>query len=215
MYISPKIKDMIRHEGGFPLSDTCLEKLLSDGEEIILGKEEYIIEPGTIDKNIWITFSGVSKAVYFNGKKPCIIGFSGPATITMSPICQILGRPAFCGFQTVTECILLRINKKRFDQLMEESAEFSRWMYGIMISQFCALELKIQLLSEGDIVNNFKAVIKRQMKLDSEDFDRHRNDLLRVVSSKDLASYLGITQSYLSNIRKAIIEDERNKNNSN
>ena len=87
---------------------------------------------------------------------------------------------------------------------MEESHEFSRWMFGMSVSQLCALELKAQMLSEGDVMSNYKAIMNRKMQLDNV-FDPNRSNLLAIVSSKDLASYLGITQSYLSNIKKAML----------
>ena len=101
---------------------------------------------------------------------------------------------------------MVRIDKKDFDSLMEESHEFARWMFGMSVGQLCALELKAQMLSEGDVASNYEAMMKRQMKLDKNGFDPNRPNLPSIVSSKDLASYLGITQSYLSNLRKALLE---------
>lgn len=204
------LKNAIRSEGGFKLSEDILDAFLSKGELIQVGPKEYFIEPGVIDKSIWITASGVTKAVYFDGKKECILGFSGPGTITMSPISFIIGKPAFCGFQTITACDMVRISKADFDSLMEESHEFARWMFGILLSQFCALELKAQMLSESDVSANYKNMLKRKMMLDKNGFDPNRPNLLSIVSSKDIASYLGITQSYLSNLRKAIHTQDKN-----
>ncbi len=104
---------------------------------------------------------------------------------------------------------MLRVAKKDFDALMLESHEFARWMFGIMVSQFCALELKGQMLSESDVISNYQNMLKRQMRLDENGFDPNRPNLLSIVSSKDIASYLGITQSYLSNLRKMLHEQER------
>lgn len=203
--------DLVRNEGGFALSNEVLKKFLSKGSQKILNKEEYLIKPGEVDKSLWITESGITKAVINEGNKEYVVGFSGPGTITMSPISQILGKPAFCGFQTITYCRMIKIENEDFVNLMEESHEFALWMYGVLMHQLCALELKSRNLSEGDAMTNFKHIVKRQMQLDQDGFDPKRPDLLPLISSKDLASYLGITQSYLSNIRKAIIEEERKK----
>lgn len=203
------LKQCIRSEGGFPLSDAILDKFLDMGEYVKLGPQQFIIAPGSVDKSLWITARGVTKAVYFDGKKEKVIGFSGPGTITLSPVSFAIGKPAFCAFQTVNECQLLRVRKSDFDRLVAESHEFARWMIGILVSQFTALELKSQMLSEGDIHSNYKQLVKRQMKLDPDGFDPNRPGLLSIVSSRDLASYLGITQSYLSNIRKDILDKER------
>lgn len=200
------LKNAIRTEGGFPLSTDLLNEFLALGTLIKMPSKSYIIEPGKIDKSVWITGSGVTKAIYFDGKKEYVLGFSGPGTITMSPMCAIVGRPAFCGFQTITECDMLQISKEDFEALMNKSHEFARWMFGICVSQLCALELKAQMLSESDVTSNYKTLLKRQMKLDKNGFDPNRPNLLSIVSSKDLASYLGITQSYLSNLRKAMLD---------
>ncbi len=198
------LKNAIRSEGGFPLSEVILDKFLQSGTHMLVAAKNYLIEPGKVDKSIWITASGVTKALYFDGNKEYVLGFSGPGTITMSPISTIIGKPAFCGFQTITDCDMIRVGKSEFDALMEESHEFSRWMFGMSVSQLCALELKAQMLSEGDVMSNYKAIMNRKMQLDNV-FDPNRPNLLAIVSSKDLASYLGITQSYLSNIKKAML----------
>lgn len=209
MFDREYLKNALRSEGGFPLSDEIYDRFISLGVPMRLPAKAYLIKPGEVDTSVWITASGVTKAIYFDGNKECVMGFSGPGTITMSPVSMIVGKPAFCGFQTLTECDLLKILKSDFDSLMAESHEFARWMFGISVSQLCALELKSQMLSEGDVTSNYLNMVDRQMKLDRNGFDPNRPNLLSIVSSKDLASYLGITQSYLSNLRKMIIDKER------
>lgn len=210
MLVSDELRNTIKNVGGFPLSDNIVNQLISGGQFLTLSKSEYIIRSGSVDTSMWITAQGVTKAEYFDGKMQRVLGFSGKGTITMSPISFVLGYPAFCGFQTITECEMIKVPKEHVDKLLIESHEFSRWMVGVLMGQFCALELKARMLSEGNATTKFKAIVKRQMKLDKDGFDPDRPDLLTMISSKDLASYLGITQSYLSNIRKAIIEEERN-----
>lgn len=207
------LKNAIRSEGGFELSENVLDSFLSKGTLQQIPAKGYIIEPGTIDKSIWITATGVTKAIYFDGKKECVLGFSGPGTITMSPISFVIGKPAFCGFQAITNCNMVKVSKSDFETLMSESHEFARWMFGIAVGQLCALELKAQMLSESDVISNYNNMLKRQMKLDENGFDPNRPNLLSIVSSKDIASYLGITQSYLSNLRKMLHEQQRQSKN--
>lgn len=207
------LKNAIRSEGGFELSENVLDSFLSKGTLQQIPAKGYIIEPGTIDKSVWITATGVTKAIYFDGKKECVLGFSGPGTITMSPISFVIGKPAFCGFQAITNCNMVKVSKSDFETLMNESHEFARWMFGIAVGQLCALELKAQMLSESDVISNYNNMLKRQMKLDENGFDPNRPNLLSIVSSKDIASYLGITQSYLSNLRKMLHEQQRQSKN--
>ena len=195
---------------GCPISNTLLEKVISIGNYVKLKPKEYIITPGTVDKSVWIVLSGVIKLSYFDCKKENVIGFGGSATIILSPISHFLGSPSFYGFTTITECEMLKISKFEFDNLLAESHEFTSWINRVMLLQFCALELKAQTLNEGDTNSNYKKIVKRQISPDKKyNLNYNRSNILKVISSKDLASYLGITQSYLSHLRKDIIEEER------
>ena len=211
MYNKELLKESLLSEGGF-LSDPLLDRFLEIGEIVVKKPKEYIIMPGITDKSIWVIATGFIKAFYFDGKKEIVLGFGGMGTIFLSPKSFSYGKPAFCGYRTITESELLRINRKDFDLLMEESHEFAKWIFGVATNQLGVLEVKTQLKSEKDIVASYKSLIKRQMQLGIGGMDMERKALLNIVSSKDIASYLGITQSYLSNIRKAIIEEERNNN---
>ena len=69
------LKNAIRSEGGFPLSEEILDRFLSSGTHMLVAAKKYIIEPGAVDKSIWITASGVTKALYFDGRKEFVLGF--------------------------------------------------------------------------------------------------------------------------------------------
>lgn len=212
MFNKTQLIEALKSEGSIPIDDWILDRLISSGTEMTVPAKGYIIADGEIDKSLYITASGVTKAYFFDGKKESVLGFSGEGTMTLSPLCMILGRPAFCGFQAVTDCTIIKIEKKDFDSLMHESHAFALFMFRMAVSQLSALELKAQMLSEGDVYANYKKMTRRKMKLDNDGFDPNRPDqLINIVSSKDIASYLGITQSYLSNIRKAIHQEEKYK----
>ena len=111
MFDIESLKNAIRSEGGFELSEEILDRFLSMGRRVQLKAKAYIVEPGTVDKSVWITASGVTTAVYFDGKKEYVLGFSGPGTISMSPISYVIGKPAFCGFQAITNCDMVNVSK--------------------------------------------------------------------------------------------------------
>lgn len=211
MFEMEALKQAIIEEGGL-LSDEILDRFIESGKIITVKPKDYIIEPGKTKKSIWITASGITKLFCFNGKKEKVIGFAGMGTISLSPVGFLLNRPAVYGFQAITECEMIEIGYKEAVDLINDSHEFTKWILKVFMLQLSVLEMKAQILNEEDIITNYKKIVERQMKLDKEGFYYpNRPNLLNVISSKDLASYLGITQSYLSNIRKAIIEEERTK----
>ena len=105
MFNKTQLIEALKSEGSIPIDDWILDRLISSGTEMTVPAKGYIIADGEIDKSLYITASGVTKAYFFDGKKESVLGFSGEGTMTRSPLCMILGRPAFCGFQAVTECM--------------------------------------------------------------------------------------------------------------
>ena len=211
MWDKEYLKECMFSEGAGSLSDELFEEFLSKGEMKEYGPDIEIISPGSIDKALYVIASGVTKVFYFDGRNEVILGFGGVGTFTLSPLGYIMDKPAFCGFKTITKCDILKIRESDLNALLESSHEFAIWMFRIAMAQICALELKVRMFNEGDIISNYKKMVKEQMHPGKNEFQTHRENLLNIVSSKDIASYLGITQSYLSNIRKAIIDQERKK----
>lgn len=210
MYNKEYLINCLKAEGG-PISEDILMGLIERGKYIKFNPKDYIIKPGKVEKNLWITASGVFKTFYFDGKKEKVVGFGSIGTIFLSPIGFLFDKPAFSGFQAITECGMIRFDRKTIYDYMGESHSFSKWLFGVALTQISVFEMKTSLNSERDIISNYKSLINRQMQIGIGGMDSERINLLRIVSSKDIASYLGITQSYLSNIRKMIIEEERAK----
>lgn len=198
---------------GTVLSDKLFERLIELGEHLEYKTKKMIIYPGEISDSIWIVASGFVKTFYFDGKKEYVSAFSGTGTIFLSALGYMLGKPSFYGWQTITNCDLLRINKKDFDSLRHESIEFANWIFEISLMTFGVYENKLETFSESDSLSLYKKLLKNKMSFEPKEIkDYTRQELMKVVSSKDLASYLGITPSYLSNIRKLLIEEDKRQN---
>ena len=192
------------------LSDELLEELISMAEHLEFKNKKNIIAPGEIEDSIWIIASGFVKTFYFDGKKEFVNAFSGTGTIFLSALGYMMGKPSFYGWQAISDCDLLRINKKDFDNLRQKSIEFANWIFQVAILTFGVYEFKLETFNEKDSLSLYKKLLRNKMTFepsDIKDFTRH--ELIKIVSSKDLASYLGITPSYLSNIRKLMIEEEK------
>lgn len=192
------------------LSDSLFERLIEKCEHLEYKTKKMIISPGEVSDSIWIIASGFVKTFYFDGKKEFVSAFSGTGTIFLSALGYMLGKPSFYGWQTITNCDLLRIDKKDFDTLRKESIEFANWIFEISMLTFGVYENKLENFSESDSLTLYKKLLKNKMSFEPKELkDYTRHELMKVVSSKDLASYLGITPSYLSNIRKLMIEEDK------
>ena len=206
MYDKEFLRGCMKNEGP-SLSDLLFDKLIEAGETEFIKAKEYLIAPGQIDRSIYILASGFTKLVYFDEKKESILGFGGIGTISISPLSYYMGKPAFCGFQALTDCEVIKIKKSDFDFLISTYPELSSWIFNIAMFQYCLFELKLKMLSEGDPISNYKKLMNKKMTLHNDGInDPTRIKLISMVPSQDLASYLGITPSYLSNIRPVAVK---------
>ena len=86
------------------------------------------------------------------------------------------------------EAKVLRMPKAQFDRLVEESHEFSRWMFNIAMGQLYSCEHKLFLIN-GTAKDRYLAVV------------RNRPDIIEAVPSNVIASYLGVTPQYLCHLK--------------
>jgi CRP-like cAMP-binding protein len=83
----------------------------------------------------------------------------------------------------------MKITKSKFTELVKQSNDFAQWMLWISSSQHWLNEMKLAVVN-GDAKERFESLIKI------------RPQILEEVSSKVIASYIGITPQYLSKLRK-------------
>jgi CRP-like cAMP-binding protein len=95
-----------------------------------------------------------------------------------------------CGESTV-----LKMTKKQLDELLDSSLEFARWLLAIRAGQLCFNEFKLTTIA-GEAKERYRWMLE------------HRPNVLAVVSSKTMASYLGITQTHLSRIKKSLAQEK-------
>ena len=123
--------------------------------------------------------------------KEVTVGFSSKGTILLSPLGYSQSIPAHIYAVACNRCVVKKIPKQVFDRKIEESHEFARWMYTVAVRQLEMIERKLRMLN-GTTKERYEALIA------------NRQNIIRSVSSKVIASYLGITTSYLCKIKRKI-----------
>lgn len=186
--------DVIMREGDFHPSEEVVRRLLSLGEEVSFAPKKAVIEYGRINHNVYIVKDGILRVVYFEKDKEETYGFASPGTIFLSPHSYYMNQPAVMQFETCRKgCTCIMVPKAKFDQLLVESHEFARWMFDLAMGQFYTSEKKLKYI-KGDARERIIAVLK------------YRPEILEVVSSRILASYIGVTEAYLCRIKKELRE---------
>lgn len=186
------IKELLKKEGTFLPSDEIIDKFLSYTEEIKVRPKERLIDYGCINTNVYCIKDGIIRLFHIEDSKERTYGFATPGTIITSLHSYYLRQPAFIMAENCnSDAEVLRISKAQFDRLMEESHEFSRWMFNIAMGQLYTCEHKLSLIN-GTAKDRYLAIMK------------NRPDIIKVVPSNVIASYLGVTPQYLCHLKSEL-----------
>ena len=127
---------------------------------------------------MYIVKDGILQLLYFDGEKEVTFGFAFPGTVLLSPHSFYMGKPAVMQVESCRiASAVMKIDKPRFEKLLEESHEFARWMLNLAIGQIYTSELKVTYVS-GSAEDRYKSLLKI------------RPDIVTSVSANRLASYL-------------------------
>lgn len=183
----------LKAEGTFGPSDELLDRIIDIAEPVALKPGEVLIGYGQFDTNVYIVKEGILQLLYFDGEKEVTFGFAFPGTVLLSPHSFYMGKPAVMQVESCRiASAVMKIDKSRFEKLLEESHEFARWMLNLAIGQIYTSELKVTYVS-GSTEDRYKSLLKI------------RPDIITSVSANRLASYLGITPSWMCKLRKKLL----------
>lgn len=179
-------------EGSFVLPEDLARKILEGAEDVLLKPKENLIEYGKVDQNIYVVAQGILRAGYFDGNKEVTLAFTDIGTMLMSLHGYFAGKPAFIYYTACTKSVVKKIPKAFFDEMIQDSHVFSNWIYSVSIHQLYALERKVSLI-KGTAKERYLSLIK------------NRPDIIKNVSMKIIASYLGVSPYYLCRLKKSLL----------
>jgi len=177
------------------LSDIEIEKICSSFETEIISKNHYFLESGKRCKKIGFLCSGILCSFIYNSEGSEVVKhFLEPYQFFTDMESYEKGQPAKLNIIAVKESIILYINKQENNKLQ---TQIPSWKHAQSLFASQALNRMIQMqnfLHFGSSADQYQHFV-----------ENHPN-LARHVPLKYIASYLGITQSSLSRLRKEIFQ---------
>jgi CRP-like cAMP-binding protein len=173
---------------------TDLQEIVDAHEKVEFTKGTFFLERGKIANEYAIIEEGLVRAyVYdFNGNE-ITTDFCGTSEIAIEVSSLFRRVPAKENMITLTPGIAWKIEYNRFQSLFHRIEGFREWGRAWMSEQlFNSKQSRIEMLTKN-ATERYKALI-----LD-------KPDILRHAPIKHIASYLGITDTSLSRIRKEIL----------
>lgn len=190
-----ELKKLLYEESRYKMSDELFDRLIGATTEIHLKNREVLIPYGKLDNNTYIQKSGILRACYFDGENERTYGFSEPGTVVISYYGHFMRLPSSFQIESCGESVVLKMSKTRFDELIDSSHEFAKWMLGVQSMQLYLNELKHTAIW-GKAKERYLLLLKK------------RPEIIARVPATIIASYLGVTHNHLSYLKKMLREEK-------
>ncbi len=175
------------------ISSEELEKISAFHQSVTFKKNEFLMKEGEIADEYYILTKGLVRAyVHDFDNNEITTEFFVENDIVILSSSLFRKEPSQESLQAVTDCELLKIQYGDFQQLFHEIEGFREW--GRMWFSYQVFSMKQRSL---DVIT--KTASERYLKLMKE-----KPDIIKYAPLKQIASYLGITDSSLSRIRREI-----------
>ncbi len=211
-----KIIDLLVPEANRKVSRGVLARLLEGAQIVSLSTYDPLIDSGQYDPNIYIIKSGLLRGTYLDKNMERTAAFGLPGTILINFHSYYSEEPSFFRFEACCASEVLRISRAHFDAMLEDSHEFALWVMSAHQNQLYYNEVRKQLLC-GDAKTRLRQLADRLAdSFTSADSDAPIADsknavytrwkeIFRLVPSRIIASYIGITEQHLSKIKRELL----------
>jgi CRP-like cAMP-binding protein len=186
-----RLKKQIHEECYYHVSDALLDEVIADTTLVTIKPRGVLIPYGKVDDSIYILKSGIVSYSWFDGLNERVFGFSLPGTLMFSYYSFYEHLPSLFQLEACKEPVIaLKWSRKAIDRLIETNHEAALWLLSLAYHQLSHNEFKIAVNLSGTARERLDFVMKK------------RPEIISGVSMRTIASYLGITQAYLSRLKK-------------
>lgn len=158
--------------------------------ETKVNKKTYIVQNGTLCRNINFVNTGLLRAFYLNneGKEATVMFAISDWWITdMYCFSNVL--PAMVNIEAVKESHILSLSKSNFDLLVKEVPKFERFFRIMFQKAYVREQLRMIQRLSAPAEERYYSFLEKYPQI------------ARHITQKQIASYLGITPEFLSMIR--------------
>lgn len=182
------LKLLLRGECSHELEESVMDEFLSLGSVVSYKRGEVICRAGTLDRNIYIIIEGIICRWRWNDSKETVDTFALPGTLFTEYHCYYAGKESHAFFEACCPTLLLKVPAREYDELINRSHEFAKWCLCMAQCQLYTYEIR-EINLNGSVRDRYMTLMG------------HRPDIIRQVSLRTIAAYLGVSPQYLSTLR--------------
>jgi len=177
------------------LNPNDLKRILDAHEKVAFSKGNFLLHEGKTANEYFVLEKGLMRSFVFDFEKNDITTdffIENEIVIEVSSLFQRIAAQE--NIQALTDCVLWKIDFGVFQELFHSIESFREWGRGGMSYQlFKTKQRPVEMIT--------KSATERYLKLLKE-----RPQIIQQAPLKQIATYLGITDTSLSRIRKEISE---------
>ena len=192
-------KHLAEDESLYKVAPELFDLFFEVGRVKTFGRHEVIMQPGVKAREVYVVIDGLVASTYLSGNKVVMHALATPGTLMLHGGSFFNRRPSFMQWEALVRTRLLCIPEAAVRRYMMESHEFALWMHGVSENNILSAEEKTYILAD--------TAEQRYRKL-ATNLPRR---VFKELSSRVMASYLGITEQSLSRIKRIVIQEDRER----
>lgn len=174
-------------------SDNDLLHIISKFKQVKFLKDDFLLREGQIVPVYWFLETGhIRSYVYDHEGNDVTTELYTPGNIVIDWPSFFLRNPTLENFQALSDCVCWQIDYENFQILFNQIEKFRNECRNRLVSSYAiAQKRKLAIITDGAKDRYLKLLLERP-------------DVIHNIPLKHISSYLGITNSSLSRIRKEI-----------
>ena len=178
------------------LSKEELKVILPYFKKVKFKKHEYLLKEGKVANNYWFIEEGFARSyVHDINGNDITTDFFSKTNIVIDWPSFFLRNPTRENIQALSDCICWQLDFESFQYLFHSIKNFREQGRTTLVGRYLALK------------NNRISMIADQAKTRYLNLLKEQPEIIQNVSLKHIATYLGITDTSLSRIRKEIVQE--------
>jgi CRP-like cAMP-binding protein len=173
-----------------------LEIIIPKYTKVEFLKNDYLLKEGQIEKKYWFIESGFIRSYVIDTEgNDTTFNLYAPGDVVIDYPSMFFFAPTRENIQALTDCICWEITFEDFQEMFNSIVNFREQQRGLLVGSYFALkEHSISLIADE--------AKDRYLKLLKE-----KPHIVQNISLKHIATFLGITDTSLSRIRKEIAKE--------
>lgn len=168
-----------------------LQAITAHFEPVAFQRNALILEAGKVSNTYLLLESGYLRAFTIDVEgNEVTTAFYCPGNVVFEPYSFFMRAPSDESFQAITDCKAYQVSFEQLNMLFHSIPEFRELGRGILVKEFAAYKKRTLALINRSAEERYAALYETS------------RELFQVAQLKHIASYLGITDTSLSRIRR-------------